>query len=154
MSIPDRFLGVILKLSGQNSWEDTIFVPSFRLANLSFNSWFSLGPNAKLFVNMTLHGLRGWRVESGVCEVWRVEFVRCGEWGIKEHSVSCRQVRFTTYVADCRMSLKSDSRKSPFISSNSPKDFPYQSIQRTNSSSMHCAGVHRGISHAHILLKD
>lgn len=54
MSLPDRFLDVILKLTGQNSWEETIFVPSGRLANFSFSSWFSLGPKAKLFTKITL----------------------------------------------------------------------------------------------------
>ena len=54
MGLPDRFLDVILKLTGQNSCEDTIFVPSGRLANFSFSSWFSLGPNAKLFTKITL----------------------------------------------------------------------------------------------------
>lgn len=46
---------VILKLRGQNSCEETIFVPSDRFENLIFSSWFSCGPKAKLLTNITLY---------------------------------------------------------------------------------------------------
>ena len=63
--LPDMFLEVTLKFIGQNSWEDTIFVPSFKFANLSFSSWFSFSPNAKLLVNITLEERRNAAIKKG-----------------------------------------------------------------------------------------
>ena len=95
------FLEVTLKLREQNSWEETILVPSLRLANFSFSSWFSFGPKAKLFVNMILEG--GER--DG-------EIERDREFLVK--------VCVVTHVADWKISSNAGSRKSPFTSSNSP----------------------------------
>ncbi len=53
--VPDRFLVVMRKFRGQNSWEDTILVPSAKFANFNLSSWFNLGPNAKLLTKMTLN---------------------------------------------------------------------------------------------------
>ena len=110
---------VILKFRGQNSCEETILVPSERFENFIFSSWFSCGPNAKLFTNITLDKEKLKLNRELTTDVLINNKSLCSP---KLHL--CKNFLTTyslhTYVAEVRMEVNSGSRKSPLCSSNSP----------------------------------
>lgn len=165
-TVPERFLDVILKLTEQNSCEETILVPSGRLANLSLSSWFNFGPKAKLLTKITLmvdrHAKLFITVRS-LLDMTQPLFSLFLSLSLPHYShmylstliptytslstQTCRhtntQLSLTdffclTYVAELKVGANSGDRKSPFVSSNSPYDLPYQSIHLINSLSIRC----------------